>query len=261
MARKSLSKKKRFDVFKRDSFKCQYCGKSSPDVVLEVDHIKPVIEGGTDDITNLITSCFDCNRGKGAKLLDDQSTLEKQRKQMEELNERRNQLEMMMEWREGLVALDEDKLEYATDKWNELTGYNLNDKGQKEAKRHLKKFDLNLLLDCIEVSCEQYLKSGEDGDYTQESVEKAWKMVPRIATNKLKGEQEPHMKDLYYIRGILRNRLHYHDPVKAIKWLKLAYEDADCSIESLKELACEVKNWSEFKEEILDVLEGEGVEY
>lgn len=26
MARKSISKKLRFDVFKRDGFKCQYCG-------------------------------------------------------------------------------------------------------------------------------------------------------------------------------------------------------------------------------------------
>ena len=40
--RKNLSKSVRFEVFKRDSFKCQYCGKSAPDVVLEVDHIIPV---------------------------------------------------------------------------------------------------------------------------------------------------------------------------------------------------------------------------
>ena len=40
--RKGISKKTRFDVFKRDSFTCQYCGKSAPDVVLQVDHINPV---------------------------------------------------------------------------------------------------------------------------------------------------------------------------------------------------------------------------
>lgn len=42
MKRKSLSKKTRFEVFKRDSFTCQYCGRSAPEVVLQVDHIKPV---------------------------------------------------------------------------------------------------------------------------------------------------------------------------------------------------------------------------
>lgn len=66
MARKPLSKKVRFDVFKRDGFTCQYCGAHPPKVILECDHIHPVAEGGTDEIDNLITSCFNCNRGKAA---------------------------------------------------------------------------------------------------------------------------------------------------------------------------------------------------
>jgi hypothetical protein len=60
----SISKKIRFEVFKRDGFKCQYCGQTPPAVTLEVDHINPISKGGEDDINNLITSCFDCNRGK-----------------------------------------------------------------------------------------------------------------------------------------------------------------------------------------------------
>ncbi len=62
--RKPLSKKTRFEVFKRDSFICQYCGAVPPTVVLEVDHIKPVSKGGDNSVDNLITACFDCNRGK-----------------------------------------------------------------------------------------------------------------------------------------------------------------------------------------------------
>lgn len=60
----AISKKIRFEVFKRDGFKCSYCGNEPPAVILEADHINPSSEGGTDDINNLITSCFDCNRGK-----------------------------------------------------------------------------------------------------------------------------------------------------------------------------------------------------
>lgn len=62
--RKPLSKRTRFAVFKRDGFVCQYCGKHPPDVILECDHIVPVAEGGGDDEPNLVTACFDCNRGK-----------------------------------------------------------------------------------------------------------------------------------------------------------------------------------------------------
>lgn len=66
MARKPISKRTRFEVFKRDGFVCQYCGAHPPDVILEVDHITPVAEGGLDDEGNLVTACFNCNRGKAA---------------------------------------------------------------------------------------------------------------------------------------------------------------------------------------------------
>src|SRR5687767_268821 len=100
--RKAISKKTRFEVFKRDGFKCQYCGKCAPDVILNVDHIHPVSKGGENDILNLITACEDCNGGKSDRLLSDDSVMAKQRAQLEELNERREQLEMMLQWRDGL---------------------------------------------------------------------------------------------------------------------------------------------------------------
>ncbi len=60
----SISKKIRFEVFKRDGFTCQYCGNAPPKVTLEIDHINPKSEGGADTINNFLTACFDCNRGK-----------------------------------------------------------------------------------------------------------------------------------------------------------------------------------------------------
>lgn len=67
--RKSLSKKVRFEIFKRDSFTCQYCGNHPPKIILHVDHIMPVAKGGGNEDENLITSCVDCNQGKAANLL------------------------------------------------------------------------------------------------------------------------------------------------------------------------------------------------
>ncbi|MBW4566856.1 MAG: HNH endonuclease [Tolypothrix carrinoi HA7290-LM1] len=57
----------RFTVLQRDNHKCVSCGKTPPEVTLEVDHKKPFSQGGTNHISNLQTLCFNCNRGKGAR--------------------------------------------------------------------------------------------------------------------------------------------------------------------------------------------------
>ncbi len=72
--RKSIPPKIRLQVLKRDNFTCQSCGKSPAsypeleiDAVpkLEIDHFQPHSKGGSDDLENLQTLCFLCNRGKG----------------------------------------------------------------------------------------------------------------------------------------------------------------------------------------------------
>lgn len=65
-SRKPISKKTRFEIFKRDGFVCAYCGAHPPTVALEVDHIHPVALGGDNDPDSLVTSCERCNRGKSA---------------------------------------------------------------------------------------------------------------------------------------------------------------------------------------------------
>lgn len=69
--RKSLSKSLRFEVLKRDGFRCLYCGCTPLQSALRVDHVVPVADGGGDEPSNLVTSCFDCNSGKAARRLED----------------------------------------------------------------------------------------------------------------------------------------------------------------------------------------------
>jgi len=52
-ARTTIPKSIRFEVFKRDYFKCKYCGASAPEVLLQVDHIEAVSKGGTDDMRKI----------------------------------------------------------------------------------------------------------------------------------------------------------------------------------------------------------------
>lgn len=70
-----VTPKIRFEVLKRDNFTCQYCGAHGEGVVLEVDHIIPISKGGTSDMGNLITACFDCNRGKGSNLVTNKQAM------------------------------------------------------------------------------------------------------------------------------------------------------------------------------------------
>lgn len=59
-----VSKRLRYEVFRRDNFTCRSCGAKAPDVKLEPDHVVPVVLGGTDDPSNLATACSACNSGK-----------------------------------------------------------------------------------------------------------------------------------------------------------------------------------------------------
>lgn len=58
----------RYNVLKRDNFRCRICGATANDgVKLEVDHIIPVSKGGKSTYDNLQTLCERCNRGKRDK--------------------------------------------------------------------------------------------------------------------------------------------------------------------------------------------------
>ena len=65
--RRQISLSLRFSVFERDKYTCQYCGLKPPEIVLQIDHVYPVALGGRNKIDNLLTSCRDCNIGKGAR--------------------------------------------------------------------------------------------------------------------------------------------------------------------------------------------------
>lgn len=60
----AVSKRLRFEVFRRDNHTCRYCGATPPDVKLTIDHVTPTALGGTDTADNLVTACAPCNNGK-----------------------------------------------------------------------------------------------------------------------------------------------------------------------------------------------------
>lgn len=69
MTRTLISPLVRFSVWQRDGFRCTYCQRSaiSEQIVLEVDHVIAVRDGGSNDLSNLTTACRPCNRIKGPR--------------------------------------------------------------------------------------------------------------------------------------------------------------------------------------------------
>lgn len=69
--RNAMSNDLRNAIKKRDNYTCCICGNSiynEPNLLLEVDHIIPVSEGGKTEASNLQTLCWRCNREKSNKL-------------------------------------------------------------------------------------------------------------------------------------------------------------------------------------------------
>ncbi|HCI07633.1 MAG TPA: HNH endonuclease [Sulfitobacter sp.] len=56
----------RFNLFLRDEFRCQYCGKSGE---LTFDHVVPRASGGVTSWQNVVAACSPCNLRKGCKSL------------------------------------------------------------------------------------------------------------------------------------------------------------------------------------------------
>jgi 5-methylcytosine-specific restriction endonuclease McrA len=59
----------RREVFRRDNYTCQYCGRKVPN--LTIDHIMPRHLGGMHIWTNVVTACAACNHLKGGRRLDE----------------------------------------------------------------------------------------------------------------------------------------------------------------------------------------------
>ncbi len=57
----------RFEVFNRDRFTCQYCGRETRELTL--DHVMPRSRGGQHSWENLVSACIPCNHRKGERVL------------------------------------------------------------------------------------------------------------------------------------------------------------------------------------------------
>lgn len=192
--RKGISKKLRFEIFKRDGFKCAYCGKEPPAVTLEIDHIEPFSKGGEDDINNYITACFDCNRGKSNICLS----------------------KIPPQISENLDALKEKEAQL------------------KEYRKYIKKIKRRELKDINDISkiyTNQYNEWALTDTFKKISLKKFLSLLPKdeveealyVSINKF---PEDHDAVIKYFCGVCWNKINFNKPCNLIKkeWIKLSRE-------------------------------------
>ena len=176
----SVSKKLRFEVFKRDGFTCQYCGKTPPDVTLEVDHINPKSKKGKDDINNLTTACFDCNRGKSNIVLkkipgtirENAKILKEKEMQLEEYNKLINKAE------KRLIKDAEDIAKTYSDYFD---GWTCSDQFKIQIKNFIRKLGKPAVIFAMEEAC-VHMGTWENGN------DRALRYFCGICWNKIKGK-------------------------------------------------------------------------
>jgi 5-methylcytosine-specific restriction endonuclease McrA len=61
----------RREIFRRDNYTCQYCGRHTGD--LTIDHVIPRHLGGLQSWTNVVAACALCNHRKGGRTLNEVS--------------------------------------------------------------------------------------------------------------------------------------------------------------------------------------------
>src|SRR5690554_3429517 len=120
----------------------------------------------------------------------------------------------------------------------------------------MSRLKIESLLQAIDDSARQYLDYDEQGNITDKSIDKYFNYIPRIASTIERGEKEPHLKDLYYIRGILRNRLPYLNEWQCLEILKTAVSSG-IPIKLLYMIAKDprVSSWTKFKNLIYELME------
>jgi 5-methylcytosine-specific restriction endonuclease McrA len=57
----------RLNIYQRDKYSCQYCGKRHRAEDLTFDHVVPQVQGGAATWENIVTACLACNNRKGGR--------------------------------------------------------------------------------------------------------------------------------------------------------------------------------------------------
>lgn len=120
--RTKVTKSVRFEVFKRDGFRCVYCGADPSTGPLHVDHVEAVANGGTNEPDNLVTACEPCNLGKSDVPLGERQARRRGDLDTESASDHAEQLRAFLEAQRAKADAEKQLVEALIDVWAERDG-------------------------------------------------------------------------------------------------------------------------------------------
>lgn len=165
--RQPMGKRLRFEIMKRDGFRCRYCGATPDQSLLHVDHVIPVAGGGTNDPVNLVTACQPCNSGKAHKLLNDQIPPPKNVPTKKELKAQKEQVAAYLEAMKEAQSIRDSVVEAFAEVWEARIG--LMSEGAMQRLRVLTEtVDHKIIAEAIDVTAKSKLATaGQEFDTYQ----------------------------------------------------------------------------------------------
>jgi len=232
------SKTTRFRIFERDCFTCQYCGQKPPEVILEADHIVSKKDGGRDDDINLITACFACNRGKGAKSLSIEKIKNKSfDKELSLLKEKKEQLTAYYEFLTKKDKLEDSEMDIYQRCWQEASGgkQNLTDTGLKNVKSLSRRYPAEDIFKAMKITW-----SKDWADDAKDHFKYMCGILKNMKLERENPEEHERRKKAYSVRFTVLNHCYQYINEKVFwRWVN---DGIDLDI--VAEKAIELKKWS-----------------
>lgn len=152
--RKGLSKRLRFEVFKRDGFRCTYCGATPAQSILHVDHVEPVSKGGTDEPCNLVTACADCNGGKSNVPLDRRKLAPSM--STEDAAEHAEQLRAYLALQREIAGAKRDLVAIAEEHWEDAAGWELTARQRVSIRTFVDRLGVEEVMRAIDIAASKF---------------------------------------------------------------------------------------------------------
>jgi hypothetical protein len=192
----------------------------------------------------------------------------KQKKQLDNLQEKREQFNMMYEWRKGLDGLTSEAARMITEHIeSKVEPFVLSKSAKKNLEKTINKYDFDDILNAINISESTYLRYEVDDTLEPDSVKNFFSKITGILVN---SSRSPLELKISRIKGIGRKQFDNWEPQKGAivlsKMLKKMRSYPGSSDESIlavlentiEPMTQDAKSWRQWKwmmEEFLEALE------